>query len=138
MEILPEEAARLSGKQHMLRLIKILKEDESYFSEFMMHFYIIPSTLQRSFLNYIVEQVGSTTMESQLQDEYQWRDLVKSVLMFFSGLKKDKGVDQPNKEELMQHMADFIKSGACEKADKDELEKPKVSFADMMEVVHAK
>lgn len=135
MEILPEEAARLSAKQHMVRLIRIVKEENSYFSEFLMHFYMIPTPTQRAFLSHMIQaEVGPASWDDLYHDEFLWRDLIKCILMFFSGVGKGRGgTVQPDKKEFLIHIADFIRSPACEAADREVEDGPRVTFTEMME-----
>jgi hypothetical protein len=135
MEILPVEVGCLSAKQHVIQLIKIVKFEDSYFSEFMMYFYMIQTPIQRSILSYIVKQVGGTKWEDLLSDEYRWRDLVKCILLYYSGTTGGKGVVQPNREELVKQLAAYARSDERVLADAEVLKEPKKTFSELMEEV---
>ena len=124
----------MSNKEHPVSvLIEILRHEKYYLAKFIDWFVDrVPEPHQRALLGYIVEQVANDRWEKRVEDPYQWVDLVKSILIYYSG--NDGVKKNPTRENLIALIDDYLNSKECLVANAEVKDGPKdkTAFADLM------
>jgi hypothetical protein len=100
-----------------------------YISKFIDMFQKVPKPFQRQFFLYIMNKHETKEWSELFQDEYSWLDLLKSILLHWSGLA---GMGQPSPNDFVDLIIGFTDSEFFMKATCD-VERGDKTFAELLE-----
>jgi hypothetical protein len=92
----------------ILEWIRMIRENEKYyFSKAIDLFSRLPTRHQAALIKHLAEKESQQYWLDNYEDESSYRDVIKSVLFYYSGREK---AGDPNKDRFKQELGSFIRS----------------------------
>lgn len=95
-----------SVRQNIQPLLHALNQ-RSYFAHFIDAFFVMPVKLQKALIEHIVAEINVEYFVSNSEDQTDWPEFVRALLIHYSGHEKR---NEPDKNALSRLIGEFYKS----------------------------